>query len=187
MGAAAIAGGFDVRGAETTGIARRGASVISHIRIGQGIQSPLIPRGKADIIVALEPAEAVRVHTYLSPTGRILVLDWGIMPESGISGEKKYNPAGMLAFLKSYLSHPSEERLTQKEGGDWLTVVSGEGLIKKCGNAGVLNTALLGTAVEKKFLPFTAENALAAIRELIPPEYLELNIRAFNSGRELAR
>jgi len=186
IGAAAVNGGLEVLGAESTGMARRGSSVVSHIRMGQNIQSPLIPGGKADLIIALEPAEAVRVYTFLSPTGRILVLDSGIMPASGMPGEKKYESAEMLAFLRSYLSHPSEERLAQKGKGDWLTVVSGEALIKKCGNARALNTALLGAALEKKFLPFTPEDVLAILKDLIPPEYLELNIRAFNSGRELA-
>jgi len=186
IGAAAVNSGLEVRGAESTGMARRGSSVVSHIRMGQNIQSPLIPGGKADLIIALEPAEAVRVYTFLSPTGRMLVLDSGIMPASGMPGEKKYEPAEMLAFLKSYLSHPSEERLAQKGKGDWLTVISGEGLIKKCGDTRALNTALLGIAVGKKFFPFTAEDTLAVFKELIPPEYLELNIRAFNSGRELA-
>jgi len=184
---AAIAGGFDVRGAKTIGIARRGSSVVSHIRMGQNINSPLIPRGKVDLIIAFEPAEAVRVHASLASSGRMLVLDRGIMPESEISGEKKYDPGEMLAFLRSYLSHPSEERLAQRGGGEWLTVISGEELIKKCGSTKALNTGLLGAAVGKKFFPFTAENILAAIKELIPPEYQELNIRAFNSGRELAR
>ena len=187
IGLAAMNSGLDVRGMQTAGMARRGSSVVSHIRMGQDIQSPLVPRGKADIIIALEPAEAVRVYTFLSPAGRILVSDQGIMPPSGTPDEGKYDPAGMLAFLRSYLSLPSEERLAQKGGGDWLTVVSGEELNRKCGSAGVLNTALLGIAVGKKFLPFTAEHALAALKELIPPQHLELNIRAFNAGLESAR
>lgn len=186
IGAAAIARGLDVRGSETIGMAQRGGSVVSHIRLGQDIHSPLIPRGKADLIIAFEPAEAVRVYTFLAPTGRMLVLNRGIMPMSGMLGEKKYIPGEMLNFLESYLSHPSEERLAQKGEGEWLTVIDGEALIKKCGTSKVLNTALLGTAVGKKFFPFTAEDILAILRERIPPEYLETNIRAFNAGRELA-
>ncbi|MCL2319001.1 MAG: indolepyruvate oxidoreductase subunit beta [Treponema sp.] len=185
IGAAALSRGLDVRGSETIGMAQRGGSVVSHIRLGQNIQSPLIPKGKADLIIAFEPAEAVRVYTFLSPTGRILVLDRGIMPVAGMLGKKKYEPAEMLAFLKAFASHPSEERLAQKGDGDWLTVIDSVELIKKCGSTRVLNTALLGAAAGKKYFPFPAEDLLAAIKERIPPEYLEANIRAFDAGRAL--
>ena len=186
IGAAAIAKGFDVRGSDTIGVVQRGCSAVSHIRLGQNIFSPLIPQGKADLVIAFEPAEAVRVHTFLSPTGRMLVLDRAIAPASGMSDERKYDPGEMLNFLKIYLSRPSEERLAHKGEGEWLTVINGEELSKKCGGAGVMNTALLGAAVGKKFLPLSAEDILAVIRERIPPEYLDANIRAFNAGRELA-
>ena len=187
IGAAAIVRGLDVRGCETVGMAQRGGSVVSHVRLGQNIQSPLIPRGKADLIIAFEPAEAVRVHTFLSPTGRILVLDRGIMPADGMSGEKKYDPGEMLAFLKAYVSHPSDERLVQKAEGEWLTVIHNEELVKKCGSSRVLNTALLGAAVAKGYFPFTAEDILVVLRERISPEYLDVNIRAFRAGRELTQ
>ena len=141
IGAAAIAKGLDVRGSETIGMAQRGGSVVSHIRLGHNIQSPLIPQGKADLVIAFEPAEAVRVYTFLSPAGRMLVLDRGIMPVAGIVGERKYNPGEMLTFLKAYLSRPFEERLVHKGEGEWLTIVDGEALIKKCGSSRVLNTA----------------------------------------------
>lgn len=191
LGAAALAKGFDVRGFDSADMAQWGGSVVSHIRLGQNIQSPLIPRGKADLIIALEPAEAVRVHSFLSPTGKIVVLDRAIynraiLPEIGMKGEKKYVPGEMLAYLKEFFSHPSEERAAHKEEGEWLTVVSSEALIKTCGSSQYLAAALLGAAAEKKLFPFTAEDILAVLKENNAPESLDINIRAFNAGREFA-
>ena len=183
---AAIAKGFDVRGYENAYSAQWWGSVVSHVRIGQKIQSPLIPQGKVDLIIALEPAEAVRVHTFLSATGRFVVLDRAVNPIAGMDAEKKYVPEEMLAYLEAFISHPSEERAAQKGEGDWLTVIDSRALIEKCGSSTVLNTALLGVGVEKKLFPFTADDMYTALKEHILPEYLDINIRAFNVGREFA-
>ena len=185
IGAAAIAKGLDVRGSDS-GSVLQGGSVVSHVRMGQNIYSPLIPRGKADLVIAFEPAEAVRVHSFLSPTGRMLVLDRGIAAGSVIPGEGKYESAEMLNFLDAYFSHPSQERASQTGGGDWLTVIDTGALTTQCGSSGVLNTALLGVAAEKKFFPFTAEDLLNVIKDQLPPDSLDVNIRAFNAGRDIA-
>jgi indolepyruvate ferredoxin oxidoreductase beta subunit len=144
IGAAAIAKGLDVRGSETIGMAQRGGSVVSHIRLGENIHSPLIPPGKADVIIAFEPAEAVRVLPFLSPSGRMLVLDRGVMPVSASLSENKYNPAEMIGFLKNALAPAAGER---------LTVINGKDLIQKCGSSKVINTALLGIALTKNNFP----------------------------------
>jgi indolepyruvate ferredoxin oxidoreductase beta subunit len=172
IGAAAIAAGLDVRGSETIGMAQRGGSVVSHIRVGDQIYSPLIPPGRADVIIAFEPAEAVRVLPFLSPLGKMLVLDRGIMPVTASISGKKYEPRKMTDFLKEAL-FPAER----------LTVINGGELIGKCGSARVINTALLGTALAKNYFPFTNDDLMKALRERIPPKYLELNLRAFELGR----
>jgi len=184
IGAAALAKGFDVRGFENSDMAQFGGSVVSHIRLGQDIQSPHIPRGKAELLIALDPAEAVRLLALLSPTGRVVVLDKA--PVSGTGAEKKYKPEEMLAYLKAFMSHPSEERAAQKDGGDWLTVVSTEVLIKACGGSQALNTALLGVAAGKKFFPFIPDDLSAIFKDHISPENLEIYVRAFNAGRALS-
>jgi indolepyruvate ferredoxin oxidoreductase beta subunit len=172
IGAAAIAAGLDVRGSETIGMAQRGGSVVSHIRMGDHIHSPLIPPGKADCIIAFEPAEAVRVLPFLSPSGRMLALDRGVMPVSASLSGKKYNPWEMTEFLKMALA----ERLTLVDGGD---------LIRKCGNARVVNAALLGTALAKNYFPFTQADMREAVKSRIPPKYLELNLKALELGISL--
>ena len=187
IGTAAFIRGFEVRGANTAGLARRGGCAASHIRFGKNIHSPLIPQGKADLVIALEPAEAVRVRTYLSPTGRMIVLDRGIVPFSVMAGEAQYPLKEMLAFLEAYLNRPSEERLAQKDAGDWLEIIDTTKLVSTCGSPRVLNTALLGAAAGKKLLPLAKDEIIQAIKELVPPEYLDINIRAFNAGLELAK
>jgi indolepyruvate ferredoxin oxidoreductase beta subunit len=174
IGTAAIAAGLDVRGSETIGMAQRGGSVVSHIRMGDHIYSPLIPPGTADCIIAFEPAEAVRVLPFLSPSGRMLVLDRGVMPVSASLG-RKYDPREMTEFLKRTLA-PSER----------LTVVEGEDLIQKCGNPRVVNAALLGTAMAKNYFPFSRADMREAIKSRLPSQYLELNLRAFELGISLA-
>jgi indolepyruvate ferredoxin oxidoreductase beta subunit len=171
IGAAAIASGLDVRGSETIGMAQRGGSVVSHIRMGDHIHSPLIPPGKADVIIAFEPAEAVRVLPFLSPEGRMLVLDRGVMPVSASLGGK-YKPGEMTDFLRSVLA----ERLTVVKGGE---------LIGTCGSARVINTALLGTALAKNYFPFTRDYLMKALKERVPSKYLELNLKAFELGSSL--
>jgi indolepyruvate ferredoxin oxidoreductase beta subunit len=170
IGAAAIAKGLDVRGSETIGMAQRGGSVVSHIRLGENIHSPLIPPGKADVIIAFEPAEAVRVLSFLSPSGRMLVLDRPVVPVTSSLSEHKYDPVEMIAFLKSAVAPAAD--------GERLTIINGDELIQKCGSPKVVNTALLGIALTKNYFPFTKDDMIPVIKERIPPKFLELNIKA---------
>jgi indolepyruvate ferredoxin oxidoreductase beta subunit len=184
IGAAATARGFDVRGSETIGMAQRGGSVVSHLRIGQNIHSPLIPHGKADLIIAFEPGEAVRVLPFLAPGGRMLVLDRGVIPVTDALRGRTYNPAEMTAFLKTEFARSREDKAADAAGAERLFVFSGEELIRKCGTSKVINTALLGIGTAKKLLPFGPGDILAVLKERLPPKYLDLNIRAFNEGME---
>jgi indolepyruvate ferredoxin oxidoreductase beta subunit len=142
--------------------------------MGDRIHSPLIPPGKADGVIAFEPAEALRVLPFLSPSGRMLVLDRGVMPVSASLSGSKYEPREMMEFLRSVLA-PAER----------LTVVNGNELILKCGSARVVNVALLGMAQAKSYFPFTRDDLMKALVERIPPKYLELNLKAFELGRSL--
>jgi indolepyruvate ferredoxin oxidoreductase beta subunit len=168
IGAAAIAKGMEVRGSETIGMAQRGGSVVSHLRMGPGMFSPLIPPGKADLVIAFECAEAVRVLPFLAPAGNLLVLDRGVAPVTSSLGGG-YDPAAMIVYLKACL-------------GERLTVVSWERLIEGCGNPRVANVALLGRAIAKGLLPFSTEEIVEVLKTRIPAKYLEMNIRALNAA-----
>jgi indolepyruvate ferredoxin oxidoreductase beta subunit len=179
VGSAAILRGLDVLGAETIGMAQRGGSVVSHIRIGEGPRSPLIPPGRADMVIAFEPAEAVRVLPFLAPDGKVLALDRGVAPVTSslaLNGagavKAAYDPAAMTLYLRQTLA-------------DRLSLIDGEALIRRCGNARVINTALLGAAVKLGLLPFTLGEIEEVIRTKLPAKFVDLNLAALKTGQEL--
>jgi indolepyruvate ferredoxin oxidoreductase beta subunit len=180
IGGAAVNKGLEVRGAETIGMAQRGGSVVSHLRMenapdgsgGIAVRSPLIASAGADIIIAFEPAEAVRVLPFLAPSGSMIVLDRGIPPVTSALGDKKYDPPEMIAYLR-------------KAVPGHLTVIDGEELIARCGNPRVINAALLGAAIAKGLFPFNAEDIAAVIRARMAAKFVEMNERALKIGGEM--
>lgn len=167
IGAAAMERGLQIRGSETIGMAQRGGSVVSHVRMGYNIHSPLIPRGKADLVIAFEPAEAVRTLPYLSAAGTMLVLDRAVRPVSAVSSAV-YDSEAILSFLHGEVRN--------------LLLLSGESLIERCRSAKVLNVALLGAAVQRNLLPFGMADTETVIRSRIPARYQELNLHALQIG-----
>jgi indolepyruvate ferredoxin oxidoreductase beta subunit len=185
--------GLEVLGAETIGMAQRGGSVVSHIRMGEGLHSPIIPLGGADVIIAFEPAEAVRVLPFLSETGKLLALNRGVAPVTsslGINslrlkppgtnqgaaaqaGPGPYDPGAMVGYLESVL-------------GDRAIILDGEDLIARCGSPRVINVALLGAAIAKGMFPFGAADILSVIRKNLAPRFLEINEQALRIGQEIA-
>lgn len=177
IGTAALANGIDVCGSETS--LRQGCASVSHLRLGQNINSPLIPQGKAHLIIALDPAEAVRCHSFLSAAGSLLVLD------RAAAGSENYDAAEMLEFLNTCMSRQPTDHYDRKHEVSRFEIIDTERLIEKCGSSAVLNVALLGIAVGKKFIPFSSEDIVAALTKQLPAETLDTNIRAFNAGRDL--
>lgn len=168
---AAMRSGLDVRTTETIGMAQRGGSVVSHVRMGAPIYSPLVPAGAADLILAFEPGEAVRLTPFLGENGRMIVCDSAVMPvTSALSGDG-YKAADMIGYI--------EENVPR------YLVVSGKELLKRCGSAKTQNVALLGFAAASGAFPFEDSVWEEVIRETIAGRYLEMNLRAFTVGREL--
>ena len=168
IGNAALEQGLTVRGTETIGMAQRGGSVVSHIRMGPGIYGPLIPLHQGDLIIAFECIEAVRVLPFIAEEGRMIVLNRSIPPVSSALGAYPYDPAALMGHLK--------ERVKQ------LTLIDGEKLISQCGNPRVVNVALLGVALTGKGLPFTPEDIIRIMTRQVPPQFLELNLKALRIG-----
>jgi indolepyruvate ferredoxin oxidoreductase beta subunit len=177
IGEAALERGLDVRGAETIGMAQRGGSVVSHIRIGEGIYSPLISPGGADRIIAFEPAEALRVLPYLAAAGRMILLDRAVPPAA--SSPAAYDARAMTAHLAAALG-------TGDPGGR-LRIIPGDELLQSCGSPRVLNVALFGAALELGFFPFNREEALRVLGRRISGRFLAPNLRAFDLGAALVR
>jgi indolepyruvate ferredoxin oxidoreductase beta subunit len=145
---AAMQTGACVRTAETIGMAQRGGSVVSHVRIGPS-HSPLIPHGAADLILALEPAEAVRSLIFLKPGGAVVTSVKAIKPVSGSLHGSAYDVREMLAFLASKAR---------------LFTVDTDAICRAAGSARSANVAMLGAAAATGALGLTLEEIEAALR-----------------------
>lgn len=168
---AAMESGLEVRTTETIGMAQRGGSVVSHIRMGETVDSPIVPQKNADVIIAFEPSEAVRVLPYLKENGAMLVCDSPIMPVTSSMGGG-YDIDEIISFLKDKVKK--------------LTILNGEKLMDCCGNPKALNVALLGTASNANVLPFSSETLENVIKKSIPEKFLELNMKAYDFGKRCA-
>jgi len=168
IAAAAMKKGCDARTTEFIGMAQRGGNVFGHCRIGENIFSPKIPLGRADAIIAFEPAEAVRQLPYLKKDGVVIVCDNAIKPVSGPS-VGAYEGAVMIDYLKANVP-----KLIIADG----TKLTGQ-------NAKTLNVSLLGAAVQSGILPFDAETLKEVFSEMLPGRFLEMNLNAFELGRKL--
>jgi len=165
---AAMKHGCNVRTTETIGMAQRGGSVVSHVRIGENIFSPLISHGKADALIAFEPAEAVRQLPYLHAEGMLIVCDSAIKPAANPK-TNVYEAAVMIDFLKAN---------AQK-----LVVIDGQRLKEQ--SAKTLNVALLGAAAQSGIFPFDSETLKQTITEMLPQRFLEINLKSFELGRSI--
>lgn len=170
---AAMEKGMFVRTTETIGMAQRGGSVVSHVRVGKEIHSPLIPKGEADVILAFEPAEAVRNLPYLKKNGTVIVNKKAIKPVTATLSEGSYEGKEMLQYLKQKVEH--------------LYVIDGDKICKEAGSAKVLNVALLGVAAETNVLQLSVEDMEAELKKQVKPKFLEVNQRALALGRDAAK
>lgn len=163
--------GFDVRTAETIGMAQRGGCVVSHVRIGKEIFSPIIPLKSADLLIGFEPAEAVRNLKYLKKDAAIIVSKKAIMPIA-VSGTKDYKGEDMIKFLRNNVKN--------------LIVIDGEAACKKCGSSKVLNMVLLGAAVSSGVMPFSMEDMENTVKSRVKQQFVEMNLQALNLGAKSA-
>ena len=170
IGVAAVKAGYAVRGAETHGMAQRGGSVISHIRIGC-TYGPLVPPGGADVLLALELAEALRYAHFLASDGVALVNTQPILPSTVTTGKASYPPVDeILAPLRTRCNELKTLNATRLAAG--------------LGAAQAMNVVMLGLI--SRYVPIREELLLETLSETIPAKYLELNKRAFQIGqREL--
>lgn len=164
---AAMSKGMEAKSAETIGMAQRGGSVVSHVRIGENIHSPMIPLGKADVIIGFEPGEAVRALPYLKADGKMVVCPDSIQPVTASLGLGAYDGSVCTDYLRNKVKN--------------LTVVPGREICEKCGSPKVLNTALLGAAAGE-VLGLEFEEIVNAVRQLVPEKFQSMNQRALELG-----
>ena len=172
IAAAAMREGHTVHSAETIGMAQRGGSVTSHIRIGADIGSPLIPFGTADMILAFEPAEAVRNLHYLKPDGTIIVNRTPVQPTTESLHATGYDGTKEIAYLKTKWN---------------CVVIDGEALCAPFGSVRYLNMIALGAVSATGKLSIPEEALLAEIEAQVKPQFIETNKKAFAAGREAGK
>ena len=168
----AMNAGKKVRTAETIGMAQRGGSVVSHVRVGDGTVSPLIGKGHADVIIAFEPGEALRVSNYLAPTGVMIVSDQGVQSPADALTKKEYRIEEYLAELN---------HLPQQ-----VIILSGTTIRDILKSSKVLNVALVGAACGAGKLDCSLEELEETIEVLAPQKFVDLNKRALKVGYDLA-
>lgn len=158
--------GYDVKVSEVHGMSQRGGSVVTYVKYGDKVDSPIVDKGEADIILAFEELEAHRYLPYLKKGGRIICNTQNIDPMPVIIGAKEY-PKDIIKKLKS------------KD----IDVVSvdAEKLAYKAGNVKTVNVALIGLMSKSTDIP--EEVWLDAIKSTVPPKVLDVNIEAFKLGR----
>ncbi len=164
----AVNRGESAHTAETIGMAQRGGSVVSHVRIGADAFSPLIPVGCADTVIAFEPAECVRAFPYLKRGGRIVVNTQPVKPTTDTLAKASYNAAEMFAFLDA-------------RGVDYCAV-DGALIMERLGGSKSLNVALLGAASALGAVPCTLDELESFIRTAMKPQFCEQNLRALALG-----
>ena len=164
ISAAAMGKGIPVMSAETIGMAQRGGSVFSHVRLGEGVYSPMIARGEADLILAFEPGEAVRMLPYLKEGGQVVVSSRPVMPVTATLSGASYAAEDMISFLQTHVKN--------------LMVVDAEKALQDVGSPKVLNLILLGAALQSGALGLTEDDIKTAILQKIPEKFHELNFRA---------
>ena len=167
---AALASGYDVKTYEVHGMAQRGGSVLAQVRYGAKVYSPLIPKGAATVLASLERTEALRYVDYLAPGGLAVISDQIIVPVTVSSGATTYPEMGeeeLRRYFPRLAYVPAVERALE------------------LGNARAANVVLLGALSTQLNLADDAwENAL---KQCVKPAFVELNMRAFALGRELAQ
>ncbi len=192
---AASTKGWKVRTAETIGMAQRGGSVISHVRIGnngEDVYAPLVTHGSADLIIAFEPGEAARVLPYLSKTGTIVTATSTVEPVSAAIGDAPYDAKQILENIQLSLYNAMVKNITRgktrKQPQSRLVPVNDAAIIAKLGgNRKVLNSVMLAVAVAQNVLPLSLDDLAAAISACVKPQFVEMNIHAIEVALEGGR
>ncbi|MBN1257715.1 MAG: indolepyruvate oxidoreductase subunit beta [Planctomycetes bacterium] len=163
---AAIIAGHEVKTNEVHGMAQRGGSVIAQIRYGKEVHSPLVAMGSADVLVGLEKIEGLRYHSYLKPEGVAIISSQTIVPVTVSTGGAVY-PEDAEARLRQVFPR--------------LVYLDAAKLAQEAGNLKTANVAIIGAVSKALDLPTEAWNA--AMEKCVKPQYFEVNLRAYELGR----
>ncbi len=164
--------GWQVRTAETIGMAQRGGSVVSHVRMGNNgeeVFAPLVAQGSAQLIIAFEPAEAARVVSYLAPGATIVTATCALQPVTAALSTTPYRAATILDQLAQAL-----------DGIATFVPVNDEALCRQLNSRKVLNTVLLACALTTGCLPLDLNDLRSAVQTCVKPQFVQLNLSAID-------
>ena len=163
--------GYDVKKSDTLGMAQRGGSVVSHVRWGRHVFSPMIKKGEVDFMLGFEQLEAARWAPFIKPDGVVIVADVVVIPISAIDGKIPYPSwAEIRGILSQYT--------------DKIYLISATRIAQEVGNPRAVNMAMLGFL--SAFLELGTEAWTETMRRRLPPKFMESSIEAFMRGADEA-
>ncbi len=166
LGRLLITRGLDVKVSEVHGMSQRGGSVVTYVRFGEKVYSPIVDKGQADFIVSFELLEAARYTEYLKPQGKVIASLQQINPMPVITGAAEY-PSGLAERMKS--------------AGIDIDAFDALSLAEQAGSAKAVNIVLMGRL--SRYFDFTLEEWMEAIAHSVPERFLAMNQKAFALGR----
>lgn len=167
LGNAVISEGFDVKVSEVHGMSQRGGSVVTYVKFGEKVYSPVIDKGEADIILAFEELEAYRALPYLKKGGRIIVNTQKINPMPVITGAADY-PENIVKKLSEVADVTALDALLAAESA---------------GSPKAVNVVLIGVLAKSTDIPYAAW--VNTVKETVPEKFREVNLKAFDLGYNL--
>ena len=167
LGEYAKAKGLDAKVSEVHGMAQRGGSVVTHVRIGEKVASPLVDVQSADVLLSFEPVEALRALEMLKPGG-VLICDEAEVPPIAVNMGTAVYPENVKQRVAAY---------TKK-----TAFVDATGIAQSLGNTKAANIVLLGVYTQK--MGIDAETMQKVIKQGVKPAFVELNVKAFKAGLE---
>ena len=168
LGKLLLTKGYDIKVSEVHGMSQRGGSVVTYVRFGDKVYSPIIDRGEADFIVSFELLEAARYTEYLRADGRI------------ITNTQQINPMPVIIGAASYPEALVEK---MKNAGIAIDAIDALSLAEEAGSAKAVNLVLLGRL--SKYFDFSEEEWMHAIETSVPAKFLEMNKKAFLLGAQM--
>ncbi len=167
LGNVFLAQGYDVKVSEVHGMSQRGGSVVTYVKYGEKVYSPVVELGEADVIISFEQLECARWLPYLKKGGKLVTSDQTLDPMPVITGAAVY-PDDIIGKIEAK--------------GVEVTAVDALGLAEQAGTSKAANVVLMGVVSKK--LPFEESVWQAALEQCVPAKFLELNKKAFALGRE---
>lgn len=167
LGYVLMENGYDVKVSEVHGMSQRGGSVVTYVRFGDKVYSPVIDKGEADYILSFEKLEAARWLSYLKKDGHMIINTQEVEPMPVIIGAAEY-PQNLVEKMKA--------KVAKVDALDFLKIA------EEAGSAKAVNIAFLGR-LSKYFTEIKEESWQEAIEACVPPKFLELNKKAFELGK----